>query len=384
MAPVISSAADLIRNINAGNSFELTANNEIKTQGFFAKLWQNIGDKLWRSTDQINARQSQLDAAMADMLRGAESLPNLTQQNLLDAAYTLPKSLEQTLSNISTRLNISEFPRGTKPIAVTILKKTGDVEMAKSVETWKDSDQIPEKDMQKFSGQIKDDMNNYMMEQFKQEENFKDGVSNQLIKDAERQIITVGDQTYIGRDGDTRAIDAFKKNIQEPEARRFVSSLMCQTGLTTISNVLNNGTFPDGKGFVPQGLPKSNESFLIAGGSSTSSAEYSTNITLQTSGGVPGNPEKATITLTQKIPVQFTDSDSSKPEDVIMGNVNVTLVQECTLGKNPSISDFKVKISYEGPKGSILDNANRPPVLNRLPDNFTQQLGQQLNTVVKG
>ena len=36
MPPVINNAADLIRNINAGSSFELTANNEIKKQGFFA------------------------------------------------------------------------------------------------------------------------------------------------------------------------------------------------------------------------------------------------------------------------------------------------------------------------------------------------------------
>ena len=116
MPPVINNAADLIRNINAGSSFELTANNEIKKQGFFAKLWQSIGDAIWRSAEAIQERQANLDAAMADMLRGTESLPNLTQQNLLDAADKLPTAFESTLASIQSRLDIAQFPKGTKSI----------------------------------------------------------------------------------------------------------------------------------------------------------------------------------------------------------------------------------------------------------------------------
>ncbi|MBQ9406583.1 MAG: hypothetical protein IJU37_07610 [Desulfovibrio sp.] len=391
MPPVINNAADLIRNINAGSSFELTANNEIKKQGFFAKLLQSIGDAIWRSAEAIQERQANLDAAMADMLRGTESLPNLTQQNLLDAADKLPTAFESTLASIQSRLDIAQFPKGTKSIAQTILDKTEDAQAAKSVGTWKDSEQISAKDMQKFNAALKNEMNNYLKDVLRNGENFdtQEGISKQLMTDASREVITIKGKTYTGTgDNDERAINALKDVIQDPGARRLVSTLMCQTSLGSISTALSQGVLADEKGFVPQGLPKSNDTYMIGGGAATGLAEYSTNVAVQTSGGTPGHPEKATITLTQKLPIQLLEAKSNKLEDKLAGNVYVTLVQECTLGKHPSISDLKVNFSYLGPndpapnRDHIVEEPqgnDSAPILGQITGEFKQQLEQRLN-----
>ena len=99
----INNASDLIRNINAGEKFELTGNNQIKTQGWLSSFFQRIGDK-FRSAASINARQARLDDAMANMLRSAEPMPNVTQSNLYQAQTNLSPAFTKTLEQIQSRL----------------------------------------------------------------------------------------------------------------------------------------------------------------------------------------------------------------------------------------------------------------------------------------
>ena len=356
MSGEITNAADLVRNINAGSSFTVTDDNKVKTQGFFSKLWQSIGDKLWRSAEEINQRQAKLDLAMAAMLSGNDPLPNLTQKNLLAASQKLSPQYESTLEQIQNRIDIAKFPAGQKGLAQGILKRTNDAKLAKSVGTWQSSKEADPKSMEKFNAFLKEDINSYLKKFNGNSVNFdKDGVANQLGgagADGTRSTFRLNGHVVVGTDENKGkpVVDEFKRMITGKPQRQLVSTLLTQANQANLFGIIGTGMMPDGssvpKDFPP--LPKFSDDLTLM--SNRERGVFS----LTTSGGTPGKPDKATVSYVIRYPVQCPDAGEMvgtglKYGSSIAGYVRVEVQMECDLkGNPPKVSEVKADYGYEG------------------------------------
>ncbi|MCR5562573.1 MAG: hypothetical protein K6F46_04260 [Desulfovibrio sp.] len=356
MSGEITNAADLVRNINAGSSLTVTENNQVKTQGFFSKLWQSIGDSLWRSAEEINQRQAKLDLAMAAMLSGNDPLPNLTQKNLLTASQKLSPQFESTLEQIQNRIDIAQFPAGQKGLAQGILKRTNDAKLAKSIGTWQSSKEADPKSMEKFNAFLKEDTNNYLKEFKENPKNFdKDGVACQLGgsgADGTRSTFRLNGHVIVGSDENKGkpVIDEFKKIITGKPQRQLVSTLLTQANQANLFGIIGTGMMPDGssvpKGFPP--LPK------FSGDLTLMTNKERGVFSLNTSGGTPGKPDKATVSYIIKYPVQCPDAGEMEGTGLkygssIAGYVKVEVQMECDLkGNPPTVRGVKADYGYEG------------------------------------
>ncbi|MCR4666796.1 MAG: hypothetical protein K5657_05830 [Desulfovibrio sp.] len=337
----IENSTQLINSVNANALFTISNDYKLVAKTGFSKLLQKISD-IFTSRTELDARKSQVDHAMKNLLSENLPLPNLSSQKVATASTKVSGDVRKLLETIQGKLSDSEKIGSSQNISKKVQEKIEDQGLVDYFNGWKKSSQIPEKNMQKLTDFIKNDMTTYMGKGYL--EHVENGFHEQFIKDMTRGVYNINgkEYPYLTVDG---LLDDFQTLIPNESSRVFVSSLMSQTCFSQLVLGMQSEKF--NVKLLPAGFPRLPENFMVGSGDgSPDNKDYAIKCDLQYS---KDDPENAKVTVTKKFNIDWMDMNHENfdPYDKNVGSVNFKITYDCKLGEEPSIKNCNVEFWYD-------------------------------------